>query len=52
MLADSIPKDMNRPWEDPMTESGTRALAQEMRGQGLGAQEVRSPGIILRCGRL
>ncbi|CAN6682276.1 unnamed protein product [Malus baccata var. baccata] len=34
-LLDSIPKDLNRPWEDPMPENGERHLAQELRGVGL-----------------
>merc|ERR1719305_1232803 len=31
-LMDSIPKDLNRPWEDPMPEPGERHVAQELRG--------------------
>ncbi|KAI9912062.1 hypothetical protein PsorP6_008910 [Peronosclerospora sorghi] len=31
-LIDSIPKDLNRPWEDPMPEAGERHFAQELRG--------------------
>lgn len=31
-LLDSIPKDLNRPWEDPMPEPGERHIAQELRG--------------------
>ena len=31
-LMDSIPKDLNRPWEDPMPEPGERHIAQELRG--------------------
>ncbi|KAF5738754.1 pre-mRNA-splicing factor ATP-dependent RNA helicase [Tripterygium wilfordii] len=34
-MLDSIPKDLNRPWEDPMPETGERHLAQELRGVGL-----------------
>ncbi|GMI15054.1 hypothetical protein TrLO_g4123 [Triparma laevis f. longispina] len=30
-LIDSIPKDLNRPWEDPMPEEGERHFAQELR---------------------
>ncbi|CAG7898347.1 unnamed protein product, partial [Brassica rapa] len=30
-MLDSIPKDLNRPWEDPMPETGERHLAQELR---------------------
>nr|XP_043607502.1 probable pre-mRNA-splicing factor ATP-dependent RNA helicase DEAH5 [Erigeron canadensis] len=36
-MFDSIPRDLNRPWEDPMPESGERHLAQELRGVGLPA---------------
>jgi ATP-dependent RNA helicase DHX8/PRP22 len=39
-LLDSIPKDLNRPWEDPMPESGERHLAQELRGIGAGTYEM------------
>ncbi|KAI9911940.1 hypothetical protein PsorP6_009007 [Peronosclerospora sorghi] len=31
-LIDSIPKDLNRPWENPMPEAGERHFAQELRG--------------------
>lgn len=34
-LLDSIPKDLNHPWEDPMPENGERHLAQQLRGVGL-----------------
>eukprot|EP01012_Entosiphon_sulcatum_P025318 TRINITY_DN3062_c0_g1_i1.p1 TRINITY_DN3062_c0_g1~~TRINITY_DN3062_c0_g1_i1.p1 ORF type:complete len:1199 (-),score=212.22 TRINITY_DN3062_c0_g1_i1:104-3628(-) len=34
-LLDSIPKDMNRPWVDPMPEHGERQLAQALRGIGV-----------------
>jgi ATP-dependent RNA helicase DHX8/PRP22 len=37
---DSVPRDLNRPWEDPMPEAGERHLAQELRGVGLGAHEM------------
>jgi len=30
-LMDSIPKDLNRPWEDPLPEQGERHFAQELR---------------------
>lgn len=30
-LIDSIPKDLNRPWEDPLPEAGERHFAQELR---------------------
>jgi ATP-dependent RNA helicase DHX8/PRP22 len=36
-MMDSIPKDLNRPWEDPMPEAGERHLAQELRRVGLSA---------------
>lgn len=31
-LIDSIPKDLNRPWQDPVPEAGERHFAQELRG--------------------
>lgn len=40
MMLDSIPKDLNRPWEDPMPEAGERHLAYELRGVGLSAYEM------------
>ncbi|XP_034203583.1 probable pre-mRNA-splicing factor ATP-dependent RNA helicase DEAH5 [Prunus dulcis] len=39
-MSDSIPKDLNRPWEDPMPETGERHLAQELRGVGLSAYDM------------
>jgi len=30
-LMDSIPKDLNRPWEDPLPEAGERHFAMELR---------------------
>eukprot|EP00594_Rhizosolenia_setigera_P019216 CAMPEP_0178978510 /NCGR_PEP_ID=MMETSP0789-20121207/25218_1 /TAXON_ID=3005 /ORGANISM="Rhizosolenia setigera, Strain CCMP 1694" /LENGTH=840 /DNA_ID=CAMNT_0020668295 /DNA_START=1 /DNA_END=2522 /DNA_ORIENTATION=+ len=30
-LMDSIPKDLNRPWEDPMPEAGERHFAMELK---------------------
>ncbi|XP_045807585.1 probable pre-mRNA-splicing factor ATP-dependent RNA helicase DEAH5 isoform X2 [Trifolium pratense] len=39
-MIDSIPKDLNRPWEDPMPESGERHLAQELKGVGLSAYDM------------
>ena len=30
-LMDSIPKDLNRPWEDPSPEAGERHFAMELR---------------------
>ncbi|PWA55988.1 DNA/RNA helicase, ATP-dependent, DEAH-box type, conserved site-containing protein [Artemisia annua] len=38
-MLDSIPKDLNRPWEDPMPDNGERHLAQELRGVGLSAYD-------------
>lgn len=31
-LIDNTPKDLNRPWEDPMPDAGERLLTQELRG--------------------
>ncbi|XP_073116371.1 probable pre-mRNA-splicing factor ATP-dependent RNA helicase DEAH5 [Elaeis guineensis] len=39
-MLDSIPKDLNRPWEDPLPETGERHLAQELRGVGLSAYDM------------
>ncbi|XVF73182.1 hypothetical protein PTKIN_Ptkin12aG0180500 [Pterospermum kingtungense] len=39
-MLDSIPKDLNRPWEDPMPETGERHLAQELRGVGMSAYDM------------
>lgn len=39
-LLEAIPKDLSRPWEDPLADAGERALAQELRGIGLGATEM------------
>mmetsp|Transcript_17127 Transcript_17127/g.28162 ORF Transcript_17127/g.28162 Transcript_17127/m.28162 type:complete len:1215 (+) Transcript_17127:84-3728(+) len=39
-LLDSIPKDLNRPWEDPMPEPGDRHIAQELRGIGQSTSEM------------
>ncbi|XP_068474492.1 probable pre-mRNA-splicing factor ATP-dependent RNA helicase DEAH5 isoform X2 [Phaseolus vulgaris] len=39
-MLDSIPKDLNRPWEDPMPEKGERHLAYELRGVGLSAFDM------------
>jgi ATP-dependent RNA helicase DHX8/PRP22 len=33
-MLDSVPKDLNRNWEDPMAGPGSRYLAQELRGIG------------------
>ena len=32
---DSVPKDLSRPWMDPMSKPGERHLAQELRGIGM-----------------
>ena len=37
---DSIPKDLNRPWEDPLPEPGERHIAQELRGLGYTQEAV------------
>ncbi|KAK9801965.1 hypothetical protein WJX73_002689 [Symbiochloris irregularis] len=39
-LLEAIPKDLSRPWEDPLPEAGERHLAQELRGVGLGVPEM------------
>lgn len=36
-LIDSIPKDLNRPWEDPLPEAGERHFAQELRSINIAA---------------
>lgn len=36
-LMDSIPKDLNRPWEDPLPEAGERHFAQELRSINMSA---------------
>lgn len=38
-LIDTIPKDMNKPWEDPLPEAGERHFAQELRSINLSALE-------------
>ncbi|KAI3436603.1 hypothetical protein D9Q98_006020 [Chlorella vulgaris] len=40
MLIEAIPKDLSKPWEDPLADASERALAQELRGIGMGVQEV------------
>lgn len=37
LLMDSVPKDINRPWEDPMPEAGERHFAAELRGIHMGS---------------
>lgn len=39
-LLEAIPKDISRPWEDPMADPNERALAAELRGVGLAAHEL------------
>ncbi|KAL9270349.1 putative pre-mRNA-splicing factor ATP-dependent RNA helicase DEAH5, partial [Drosera capensis] len=39
-MLDSIPKDLNHPWEDPMPGTGDWRLAQEIRGVGLSGYEL------------
>jgi len=36
-LIDSIPKDLNRPWEDPLPEAGERHFAMELRSINVSA---------------
>lgn len=36
-LVDSIPKDLSKPWEDPMPEKGERHFAQELRSINIGS---------------
>jgi ATP-dependent RNA helicase DHX8/PRP22 len=36
-LIDSIPKDLNRPWEDPLPQAGERHFAQELRSINISA---------------
>ena len=36
-LIDSIPKDLSRPWEDPLPEAGERHFAQELRSINVSA---------------
>lgn len=35
-LIDAIPKDLSKPWEDPMPEDGERHFAQELRSINIG----------------
>ncbi|CAK9003303.1 Probable pre-mRNA-splicing factor ATP-dependent RNA helicase DEAH5 (DEAH RNA helicase homolog PRP22) [Durusdinium trenchii] len=39
-LLDAIPKNLNRPWQDPMSDNKERSLAAELRGVGLPGYEV------------
>ena len=36
---DTIPKDMNKPWEDPLPEAGERHFAQELRSINMSSVE-------------
>ena len=36
-LIDNIPKDLSKPWEDPMPEDGERHFAQELRSINIGS---------------
>ena len=38
--ADAVPKDLSRPWEDPLPENGQRQLAQDFKGAGLAPQTL------------
>jgi len=42
-LIDSIPKDLNRPWEDPLPEAGERHFAQELRSINIMSQLEGAP---------
>lgn len=42
-LIDSIPKDLNRPWEDPLPEAGERHFAQELRSINVMSQVDGAP---------
>lgn len=37
-LLEAIPKDLSRPWEDPLADASERALASELRGVGFGTK--------------
>lgn len=39
-VMDAIPKDLSKPWQDPMASGSDRAFVEELRGVGLGAQEM------------
>eukprot|EP00027_Filamoeba_sp_ATCC50430_P016314 CAMPEP_0168570318 /NCGR_PEP_ID=MMETSP0413-20121227/16652_1 /TAXON_ID=136452 /ORGANISM="Filamoeba nolandi, Strain NC-AS-23-1" /LENGTH=721 /DNA_ID=CAMNT_0008602923 /DNA_START=1 /DNA_END=2162 /DNA_ORIENTATION=+ len=39
-LNDSVPKDINRPWEDPMADPSEKHIAQELRSMGHTAQDI------------
>lgn len=39
-LMDSIPRDLNRPWEDPMADPSEQIIAQQIRGLGMTAEPM------------
>jgi len=39
-MLDSIPKNLNRPWLDPMSDEKERTLAMELRGVGMPGYEI------------
>lgn len=39
-VIDAIPKDLSKPWQDPMASGTDRAFAEELRGVGLTAHEM------------
>jgi ATP-dependent RNA helicase DHX8/PRP22 len=57
-LMDSIPKDLSKPWEDPMPESGERHFAQELRSINIGGSfelpewKVKTQGKSLAYGQI
>eukprot|EP00735_Rhodelphis_limneticus_P008596 TRINITY_DN216_c0_g1::TRINITY_DN216_c0_g1_i1::g.1602::m.1602 TRINITY_DN216_c0_g1::TRINITY_DN216_c0_g1_i1::g.1602 ORF type:complete len:1212 (-),score=306.99,sp/Q54F05/DHX8_DICDI/62.60/0.0,OB_NTP_bind/PF07717.11/8e-30,HA2/PF04408.18/4.1e-30,Helicase_C/PF00271.26/2.3e-11,S1/PF00575.18/1.9e-10,DEAD/PF00270.24/6.7e-07,AAA_22/PF13401.1/0.0002,T2SE/PF00437.15/0.00029,AAA_19/PF13245.1/0.003,DUF1308/PF07000.6/0.015,MIP-T3/PF10243.4/0.031,Flavi_DEAD/PF07652.9/0.042,AAA/PF00004.24/1.6,AAA/PF00004.24/1.3e+ len=42
-LLDSVPKDLARPWEDPLPEQGERHFAQDLHGLGLNTLQQGVP---------
>lgn len=45
-LLEAIPKDLSRPWEDPMPEEGERHLAAVSSGQQRGRSPAASCGLL------
>lgn len=39
-VMDAIPKDLSKPWQDPMASGSDRAFVEELRGVGLTAHEM------------
>ena len=39
-VMDAIPKDLSKPWQDPMASGSDRAFVEELRGVGLQQQEM------------